>query len=245
MSWAKLYWPKSKIRLQLLRLGHDVYIKRIGFSLIRVHRVHNDTVNVASSDILLANLKWPIEYMCAGLRPSYNTSSENPNQYRDWHRLTKLDDHYIDSSARSSSAVITDPALTATDGVTHSTQTPVDKLTYSASTPTVNLLKIQAHGIDIFGETKVAFFNEYMPFTFGGANILTPQDPGAFLINFCLYPGTYQPSGHINVSRAREFRLWWQSSYIGPATSAELILVASALNFLLISDGSAVLRYST
>jgi hypothetical protein len=35
------------------------------------------------------------------------------------------------------------------------------------------------------------------------------------------------------------------SSYVSASTPADLIVLASAINFLLISDGSAVLRYST
>ena len=65
------------------------------------------------------------------------------------------------------------------------------------------------------------------------------------MINFCLYPGTYQPSGHINVSRAREFYLQYDSSYVTSSDAAELIVNAVAINFLLISDGSATLRYAT
>ena len=66
------------------------------------------------------------------------------------------------------------------------------------------------------------------------------------MITFCLYPGSYQPSGHVNVSRAREFYLqYWSEGAVSSEDPADLIIVASAINFLLISDGSAVLRYST
>ncbi len=61
-----------------------------------------------------------------------------------------------------------------------------------------------------------------------------------------------QPSGHFNVSRAREFFLDIKSGIIGEPVygsqqiqQGRLITEASAINFLLVSDGSAVLRYST
>lgn len=185
--------------------------------------------------------------MCTGLRPKYNIDATNPNQYRDWHRLSKLDDAYIDSTSKSGGALALDPTVAWNGASTMqvSSQSPVEKLTYPVSTPSIDTVRITAHSIEIFAPTKAAFFNEYMPFTFGGANILTPQDPGALLVNFCLYPGTYQPSGHINVSRAREFYFDYESSYVSALTPAELIIVAAAINFLLISDGSAVLRYTT
>lgn len=65
------------------------------------------------------------------------------------------------------------------------------------------------------------------------------------MINFALFPRSYQPSGHLNVSRAREFFLQWTTRYVNAQTPADLLAVAIAINFLLITDGSAVLRYST
>ena len=74
---------------------------------------------------------------------------------------------------------------------------------------------------------------------------MTPQDEGCLMFNFALYPGVYQPSGHINVSRAREFYLNWTSAYTTSTNSCELIVICKAINFLLIANGSAVLRFST
>ena len=83
---------------------------------------------------------------------------------------------------------------------------------------------------------------------FGENTIVASEDPGMAFVNFALNPGTYQPSGHINVSRAREFYIEVESDVIGKgSTPARGILIteACAMNFLLIADGSAVLRYST
>lgn len=42
-------------------------------------------------------------------------------------------------------------------------------------------------------------------------------------INFALFPGVFQPSGHINVSRAREFYIHVYSSIVGfPTTSGTI-----------------------
>lgn len=115
-------------------------------------------------------------------------------------------------------------------------------------TPNMSKVTVKAHGIPIYNDFPAGFFNAYVPLNYGGHNIRTPKDCGALMVTFCLYPGTYQPSGHINVSRAREFYLDYTttaniSNTAGNAGS--LVIVASAINFLLISDGSAVLRYST
>jgi Large eukaryotic DNA virus major capsid protein/Major capsid protein N-terminus len=129
--------------------------------------------------------------------------------------------------------------------------------TVNVCLPTLSRVSIKAHGIAIYNEFPVGFYNAYLPYTYGGHNIKTPDDIGAIMITFCLYPGTYQPSGHINVSRAREFYIDYVTTDLvgtsGVSTAFPTIaqvpctmqIVASAINFLLISDGSAVLRYST
>ena len=116
--------------------------------------------------------------------------------------------------------------------------------------PTLGWVTIRAHGIPIYNAFPATFYNAYLPYNYGGHNIRTPEDCGALMITFCLYPGTYQPSGHINVSRAREFYIQYNvnthgDNHVGKSQEGLLVVVASAINFLLISDGSAVLRYST
>ena len=65
------------------------------------------------------------------------------------------------------------------------------------------------------------------------------------MVNFSLFPRTYQPASHLNVSRARELFAAWSTRFVTGSSSAEFTAVAVAINFLLITDGSAVLRYST
>jgi hypothetical protein len=124
------------------------------------------------------------------------------------------------------------------------------ELAYHVETCSPNLthVTIKAHGIPIYNNFPSGFFNAYIPYNYGGHNIRAPRDVGALLITFCLYPGTYQPSGHINISRAREFYIDYETTPLINAQNGirgTLTIVASAINFLLISDGSAVLRYST
>ncbi len=117
--------------------------------------------------------------------------------------------------------------------------------TIHTCSPTLDTITLKAHGVPIYNTFPTKFFNAYVPFHYGGPNITTPTDCGAMMVTFNLYPGTYQPSGHINISRAREFYLDYTSSIIDGSTNGTLIVVAKAINFLLIADGSAVLRYST
>ena len=235
---------------------HDIYIKRIGFSLIRVYREQTSNENQSSAgNQLLSQLKWPIEYMFVGLQPNWNfqsqytpvngtltaptfqnpgtTSIGNLNMWRDWHRMTRqVDAKYTGFIGGLSTALNYDNSGMSSDQ-------------YWIPVSTVDTLQLQAHGITIYDSFQDLFYSAYLPYNYGGAALNTPNDHGAFFINFALFPRSYQPSGHLNISRARETYLYWTTSFIGANSSATLIVVAVAINFLLISDGSAVLRYST
>jgi hypothetical protein len=230
---------------------HDIYIKRIGFSLIRVFRQHNQTSSQSVSDEkLLSQLKWPIEYMFVGLRPRWNTTvmsnlsgslsgqvSGNTYNWRDWHRLTKIVNAVQNNTLSLS--------INSDGTMSNTSQGQIMNNEYYLPVSTVDTLSLTSHGITIFDSFNDTFFNQYMPLHYGGTALNTPDDTGALFVNFALFPRSYQPSGHLNISRARETYLKWTTSYISPSTSADLYVVAIAINFLLISDGSCVLRYST
>ena len=219
---------------------HDIFIRRVGFSLIRVYRKHQATILTASSNELLSQLKWPIETMLIGFQPTVNNTTSYVNYWRDWHRMGKTFDQICDKRTQGMYNIDTAAAL---GGLSNLGQIVPD--TYVLERPTVTTVGLQAHGIRIYDTFSQTFFSSYVPFTYGGANVRPAADPGVMVINFALFPGSYQPSGHINVSRARELYLQWTSNYIGSTTSVTLTVIGIALNFLLVSDGSAVLRYST
>ena len=122
---------------------------------------------------------------------------------------------------------------------------PVMPDQYYIPVPTVDTLTLTSHGIVIFDNFADMFFGSYMPYHYGGPALVTPDDVGALFVNMALFPRSYQPSGHLNISRARETYLSWTTSYVSASTPADLLVVGIAINFLLITDGSAVLRYST
>jgi len=222
---------------------HDIFIKRIGFSLIRVYRQQRTTTKNADDQVLLHQLKWPIEYMYAGYQPAFNTSnvatqngivtSGNANVWRDWHRMTRQVEATLDE------------AIVATTPISGSSRSPVMPTKYYLPVSTVDNISLVSHGIPIYNKYSDMFFTSYAPFHYGDSTLNTSDDTGAIFINMSLFPRSYQPSGHLNISRVRETYLQHKSSYASSASTMTLIVVAIAINFLLISDGSAVLRYST
>lgn len=203
---------------------HDIFIKRVGFNLIRVYVQQEISLTAQSNELLLSSLKWPIEYLCIGVKPNANRNDpDNWHRYETVEKKT-LSQRYCGEHGDS-----------------------VNMLKYSKHSPILDTFGIKAHGVSLFDDTFASkFYNAYLPWKYG-AEIVTPKDDGIYMVNFCLYPGDYQPSGHINVSRAREFYFKYNTvpSYDPSTNNSVLHIIASAINFLLISDGSAVLRYTT
>jgi len=219
---------------------HDIYIARVGFSMIRIHRYHFTRLSAQGENTtLLSQLKWAVEVMRIAAIPVYNNSAANPNKYRDWHRCSRV----MDSQTTDTSSSVLGDATGAIVG-----SSSVDKLgsgAYEVDVQTIDRLTITAHGIKIYNDFQNIFYSAYTPFQFGGQCIRTPTDQGALMINFAVMPGVYQPSGYFNLSRARELYCTFSSSYSDSATPIDLHVDCDAINFLLITDGAATIRFAT
>jgi hypothetical protein len=220
---------------------HAIYVNKVTFTMVRVWRENLIHCEGTTNQQQLTQLKWPIEYMFVGVRPKYNiTPTLNPDHiYHDWHRfsLNWPMDEQLNTHLSSGRIAATENARDIT------TEYQVVPDLYYQSFNFVTSIDIIAHGIKLFDAMPSTFFSQYVPYHYGGLGINPPiDDPGAMFINFALHPTAYQPSGHINVSRAREFYLNWASHFGG---ACDLVVVASAINFLMLSDGSGILRFST
>ena len=217
---------------------HDIFIDRVAFTLVRVHRRQTQNLNKSSDSIHLVQLKWPIETLMFGFQPTVNRaanpivdghgdqSSAVSAAMEDWHRFCQVTNTTVAQASVAGAS---------------------SKLNVKYEASHINTLQLQAHSVDLFAEFPAKFFNAYIPYQFGGANVTAPTDPGLYLYSFALHPGKYQPSGHFNVSRARELYMNYTSSFISSDAdhTATFFVQAKAINFLLISEGSCSLRYST
>lgn len=209
---------------------HDIFIKRIGFTMIRVHLNQSIRVDRPKNTILLYKFKYPVETIFTGLRPE-----DNDTNLQDWHLFSQVTRH-------SKTIPVAYPPIALLPDV--------PSLGFSAAEwreceSQLQTIGVEAHGVMLYDEYPTGFYNSYIPFTKGGHNIQTPIDCGAVMIPFNLYPNSYQPSGHVNVSRAREMYINFDSPTIAEDNRATLITTGLAINFLLVADGTATLRYST
>lgn len=208
---------------------HDIFIKRIGFQLIRVYRYQTLPLNTNFDQIRLDQLKWPVETLYIGIRPTINYGT-----MQDWYKFHFVEDIVVPYPVAQINPNGTNPSYIIAIG----------QGSWKKQTRIIDTFSIQTHGINLYLTTPVEFFNSYIPFTYGD-HVSSPQDIGAYMVTFNLYPGTYQPSGHINLSNSREFFFIYNSSLISSVLTAYLTVYAVCINFLLIASGTASLRYNT
>jgi hypothetical protein len=239
---------------------HDIYIHRVGFSLVRIFGEQAQDVSSLDGEVQLTQLKYPVETINLGFSPSFNRLNPsgtptalgaplngNPYVFRDWHRFTRLV-----VATKNDSATTLIPANTLVNAVTAAadknvnlTMGKIHNAVYFLPVPAVDSITIVAHVITFYDNFAGLFFNTYVPYHYGGQYVMTPEDSGAFMVSFALFPGSYQPSGHLNLSRARETFIRWHSQYITPTTPCRMVVVARCINFLVVQEGSAFMRYST
>ncbi len=217
---------------------HDIFIDRVAFMLVRVHRQQTQNLNKQTDSIHLVNLKWPVETLTFGFQPTANRAHNSTLVSIGADSSMAHAAHSADMENWHIYGACTAAASTTVQGAGGS------GLFVSSVDSHITTLRLAAHSVDLFGQFPAQFFNAYIPFKFGGAAVTAPTDPGLYMYNFSLYL-QHQPSGHFNTSRARELYLEYQSSLIDSSATATFFLEARAINFLLISEGSCSLRYST
>lgn len=209
---------------------HNIFIKRIGFSLIRLHKEEVKPINNPTASLKLDQLKFPIETLYCGVLPNINVGSMD-----DWNSY-----HLVNNVNIPYPIAFPNPGIPPPNYILGFSQA-----TYKQQIPVLDFISVESIGIELWRPTPEKFFNTYVPYNYGGFNICSPEDKGMYMIPFNLYPGTYQPSGYISLSKTREFYVNYQSSIISSIFTANFYFIAIAINFLIIAEGTAILRYNT
>lgn len=203
---------------------HDIFIRRIGFQMIRVHRYQRLPLQTNADQIRLDQLKWPVETLYLGVKPDVNVGT-----MEDWWKF-----HFVVDVTTPFPVAQLNPLPPPTYIVA------IGLGTWKQANRVLDSFSLETHGVQLYVTTPVEFFNFYVPYNYGGSNITSPIDIGAYMVTFNLYPGAYQPSGHINLSNTREFFFIYNSAVLSAVVTGTLVVYAICINFLLVSDGSAV-----
>jgi len=209
--------------IYLLPEMHSIFINNFGFSLIRVHRRQIKTLARESGRILLNEIKWPVENLYVGFRPQSNLEVS-----QHWHK------NQVITSVNIPVPVIVGAALA------------INNVVYFEEAPVVDFLELRAEDICIFKETPGQFYKSYLPYQYGKNRVASDD---WFMLNFTFTPGEYQPTGYLNVSRARNLYLSYRATsaegVAAFAAKTDLIVLAECLNFLYVRNASAILKFAT
>jgi hypothetical protein len=215
---------------------HDVFASRIGFSLIRVHRRQLNQIQNHSDAFLLDQLKFPAEFLMVGIRDRANLKD-----FDNWW-LMGAPAVRAPTSALVVPAMIFNQQLQLCQLVCRNVK---ELWTLETVTDTVG---VTAHGIDIFPMLPNLFHNAYMPTRYAkNSVVVSPYDQGELLVNFCLYPGKFNPSGYYNLSAGRELYINYElKPHLAEVQSGqfEMTISMSALNFLMRKGDKVHLRYA-
>jgi hypothetical protein len=215
---------------------HDIFVDRIGFNLIRVHKAQDFNLTAPSGQEQLSQFKFPTETIFIGVRPNANLNTSSA------FGAGAVEDPFLTQWHKYSG--ITTSAVNIQDSVPGNI--PAFSFDVPSYTKTVKSLTIISQSVDIYKDFPSGFYDSYIPFNYGGVNIGSSRvGDGTMMITFNFYPGTYQPSGYINISRSAQFYFKYSSDYISTSQPCTAVCRSLAINFLVINNGNAYLRYLT
>lgn len=208
----------------------NLILKNKKFEMIRVHKTHKQELISNTNDVKLQQLKWPIESLYITFKPKTNLLHSQK-----WHKKTFIKEKNVMMPV-----------------VTNGNVLQLSPAQYYEEIDLVKNLSLRASDIVIYPNNTANFYANYMPYKTDGS-ITPPEESGYYLINFIFNSDEKNPNGHFNVSRSRELYLNYVSN-VDPDTDQNIISIdnptllnvqADCINFILIQNGTAVLRYST
>jgi hypothetical protein len=205
----------------------DIFINRLGFMLIRIHKKIEYLLDKNKDRILLPELKFPIEYLYLYMRPDANETGLDNLQT--WYKNSIL------SLKNIKTPVMYYDNLTSTYNIGY------NNIKYYEETQIISSLELFINNTSIFGSNSGNFYNSYLPYI-NSKNIYSNTN-NIYFIPFSFNDFEYQPCGYINLSKMREIYLEYTSEYIELYKPIKLYVYATTINFLLFDSNSAVLKY--
>jgi hypothetical protein len=219
----------------------DIFASRIGFNLIRVHRRQINNIQTAEGQVLLDQLKYPIEYLTCGFRDRTSLDFDR------WHLYGTPN-----VSSSNERYQILAPAIIWNNQIGGGIAQLVAREAVSASSQIsfVEKLGITAQTIVIYSDRLPdTFYNAYLPIRYHKeSSNYAIADSGLYFITFCMFPGRSDISGKLHFSSSREIYVHYKlkSDYSTNIhqKSYEMVTMASAFNFLIRKGDRIHLKYA-
>jgi hypothetical protein len=211
----------------------DIFTSKIGFELIRTHKNQTKSISSLSDSYLLDRLKYPVEYLMIGIRDRKLNSD-----FDRWHLMGSVKE-------RINTSKLFTPVILWDEKNNNCRLECMEAFEVSSLEPIIDSIGITAHGIDIFPQISSLFYNSYMPIRYSSNKTSSSIDNNMFMINFCLYPGKFNPSGYYNLSSENEMYINYRfKKNISEDKAFELVISVSILNFIIRRDNKLLLKFS-
>lgn len=205
----------------------DIFISKLGFNLIRIYKKVEKILLSNNDRISIQELKFPIESLYVLFRPSINeTGIDN---FQTWNINSVANLTYIKTP------IIYDVGGVDTLGI--------NNIKFYNEIPIVDSFSFEGNDSSTYGTQSVTFYDGYLPFI-SGRNVMSNKN-NIYYLPFTFNPQEIQPCGYLNLSKVRELYLEYSSNLIETYKPVKLYIYATALNFLLITQNSATLKYMT
>jgi len=210
---------------------NDVYIDRIGFNLVRLHRYQETILNSSQFNERLNLLKWPVEEMRISAIPRDNQTTTT---IEDGLTFGYVNPQTVINAGRWQG----DPSTAVTVPLTS---------TYRLVNELLTEITFNIQGMPLYQSMPAKFFRDFTTASFSEVvHRCSPKAPGWHMINVAQKPGHNQANGHFNISRMRESFISGKTQFIGsgePIAQAILYIAAICLNFTFVTSGNIIIRF--
>jgi hypothetical protein len=205
----------------------DLFISKLGFTLIRTHINIKKILNTNNDSIPLASeLKYPIEDLCIYARPDINESGIDSLNL--WHK--------------NSIQVLRNIKVPVIFNSNNVEQLGINNISYYNETPIFNRFRFAIDNSSLYGGNPTLFYQSYVPLVSG--NYISSNNNNIYYLAFNLYPKKFQPSSYINMSRSRNITFEYSSNLVESWSPVNLYIHATAINFIIYNNETAMLNFS-
>jgi hypothetical protein len=205
----------------------DIFISKLGFSLIRTHKRIEVLLNLNKDNISLSDeLKFPVEDISFYARPVINENG-----------LDSLNTWYKNSILNLVN--IKTPVIYKLAGVD---TLGINNIKFYKEIPIFDSFNLSINGSSIHGTDVPLFYQSYLPYTSGKK--ITTKNNNIYFISYNLFPKQFQPNGYVNMTKSRDIYFNYSSKLIENNSPVKLYLHATCINFLVYNNITAMLNFS-
>jgi hypothetical protein len=103
-------------------------------------------------------------------------------------------------------------------------------------------MSLRVNNGSLHGTDTPLFYQSYISLVSG--NNISSNTNNMYYLAYNLYPKSFQPSGYVNMSRTRNITFQYSSSLIEAWSPVNLYIHATAINFIVYNNNTAMLNFS-